>query len=180
MRTVRRGVFVLFFTLTALCAVMLPARAQTGIPVVVLDGKGFGHGVGLAQWGAKYLADAGASHSDILATFYPGTTISTVGEEEIRVSVFSSGSGRTTWTFPNGGEVRSSPSGDQAPGFPVRVAPGGAVVVSYGGGTYRVDPVLAAQSAGSAVVYESPSQTGCTPLVNCPTTTQPGSGGGGG
>ncbi|MEY2456152.1 MAG: hypothetical protein QOK06_1246, partial [Acidimicrobiaceae bacterium] len=58
MAVVRRGVFVLIATVAALMAVMPSARAQTGaIPVVVLDGKGWGHGVGLSQWGAKYMAD---------------------------------------------------------------------------------------------------------------------------
>ena len=69
----RRGVFVLFVALAALLAAPATSHAQTGTPVVVLDGKGFGHGVGLAQWGAKYMADAGAGHEDILAKFYPGT-----------------------------------------------------------------------------------------------------------
>src|SRR3954449_627909 len=109
MRTVRRGVFVLFLTLTALCAVVLPARAQTGVPVVVLDGKGFGHGVGLAQWGAKYMADGGAHHEDILAKFYPGTQLATdLGSGSIRVAVYTSSDNAATLSFPSGGEVRSS------------------------------------------------------------------------
>src|SRR3954451_12839287 len=117
MRTVRRGVFVLFATLAAILAALPTARAQTGIPVVVLDGRGFGHGVGLAQWGAKYMADAGAHHEDILARFYPGTTLSTAGGT-VRVAVYTSPDNRTTWSFPYGGEVRSSPDGPQDPGFP--------------------------------------------------------------
>jgi SpoIID/LytB domain protein len=79
MSTVRRGVFVLFLFLAALVVAPGTARAQTGTPVVVLDGRGFGHGVGLAQWGAKYMADAGAHHEDILAKFYPGTELSSAG-----------------------------------------------------------------------------------------------------
>src|SRR3954465_11040409 len=110
MRTVRRGVFVLFVALAALSAALPAARAQTGIPVVVLDGKGFGHGVGLAQWGAKYMADAGAPPEDILQTFYPGTELSTAGGT-VRVAVYTSGDNRATLEFPYGGEIRSSPDG---------------------------------------------------------------------
>ena len=33
---------------------------------------GFGHGVGLCQWGADGMAAAGASYADILARYYPG------------------------------------------------------------------------------------------------------------
>lgn len=41
----------------------------------VLNGAGLGHGVGLCQWGAKGMALAGHSSSDILAWYFPGTTI---------------------------------------------------------------------------------------------------------
>src|SRR5438067_13830694 len=119
MRTVRRGVFVLFLSLAALLAALPAARAQTGVPVVVLDGRGWGHGVGLAQWGAKYMADAGARHEDILARFYPSTELSTdLGSGTIRVAVYKSSDNSATLNFPSGGEVRSSPYGDQRPGFP--------------------------------------------------------------
>jgi stage II sporulation protein D len=33
-------------------------------------GRGWGHGVGLCQWGAKFMADAGRSHEDILTFYY--------------------------------------------------------------------------------------------------------------
>ena len=120
--TVRRAVFVVVLMFAWLVAVVPMARAQAGTPVVVLDGRGFGHGVGLAQWGAKYLADAGANHEDILAKFYPGTELSTA-EGTVRVAVYTSPDNRTTLSFPDGGELRSSPGGDQAAGFPVAVGP---------------------------------------------------------
>jgi len=41
----------------------------------VFEGKGYGHGVGLCQWGALELAREGKNYRDILAFFYPGTTI---------------------------------------------------------------------------------------------------------
>ncbi|MBU4484383.1 SpoIID/LytB domain-containing protein, partial [bacterium] len=34
-------------------------------------GKGFGHGVGLSQWGAKNMADKGFGYKDILEFYYP-------------------------------------------------------------------------------------------------------------
>ena len=39
-------------------------------------GKGWGHGIGLSQYGAKDLADAGIKYDVILSTYYPGTEIS--------------------------------------------------------------------------------------------------------
>ena len=38
--------------------------------------KGYGHGVGLSQWGAKALAKQGRNFADILAHYYPGTSLS--------------------------------------------------------------------------------------------------------
>jgi SpoIID/LytB domain protein len=168
-------------------ALVAPAEAQAdGTPVVVLDGKGWGHGVGLSQWGAKYMADAGANHEQILSTFYPGTALADDGGSSVRVSVYTAPDGRATLTFPNGGEVRSSPSGDQAPGFPIAVGPGGAIVVSYDG-TYHATTTVSGQAASRPVMWSAPSsgEDLCDILHNCPsdttTTTQPaGDGGGGG
>jgi stage II sporulation protein D len=42
---------------------------------ITIDGKGFGHGVGLCQWGAMYLAAHGKSSDEILSHYYPGTEI---------------------------------------------------------------------------------------------------------
>ena len=39
---------------------------------LVLEGRGWGHGVGMVQWGAKGKADRGLSYSDILAAYYGG------------------------------------------------------------------------------------------------------------
>ena len=36
---------------------------------------GYGHGVGMSQWGAKALAEQGASAAEILAHYFPGTTL---------------------------------------------------------------------------------------------------------
>jgi stage II sporulation protein D len=41
----------------------------------VFKGRGWGHKVGLCQWGAKGMADAGKSYKKILKYYYPGTDI---------------------------------------------------------------------------------------------------------
>jgi stage II sporulation protein D len=38
-------------------------------------GSGHGHGVGMSQWGAQAMAESGAGYREILAAFYPGTTV---------------------------------------------------------------------------------------------------------
>jgi stage II sporulation protein D len=42
---------------------------------VTFTGRGFGHGVGLCQWGARGLADAGRTWQEVLLTYYPGAQI---------------------------------------------------------------------------------------------------------
>ena len=43
-------------------------------------GGGFGHGVGLSQYGSYNLANLGWSAAQILAFYYPGTTIQSLNE----------------------------------------------------------------------------------------------------
>lgn len=145
------------------------AGAQGAVPVVVLDGTGYGHGVGLSQWGAEHLASTGRSAADILATFYPGASL---GEASgpVRVAVHKPAAPTTTLTFPQGGEVRSPLEGPQAPGFPVPVAPGGRVRITYDG-SYRVDGVVSGQGAAAPTAYRTePCLLG---VVCSPTTTTP-------
>lgn len=39
---------------------------------LILEGRGWGHGIGMVQWGAKGKADLGLGYADILATYYGG------------------------------------------------------------------------------------------------------------
>jgi len=50
------------------------------LPVTfVFSGKGFGHGVGMSQWGAQGMALKGASYQQILAHYYLGIALVSVG-----------------------------------------------------------------------------------------------------
>jgi stage II sporulation protein D len=44
----------------------------------VLRGRGYGHGIGMCQWGAIGRARAGQDAATILRTYYPGTSVGTV------------------------------------------------------------------------------------------------------
>lgn len=44
-------------------------------PMIVIEGCGRGHGVGLCQWGARGLANDGADAAAILTHFFPGTEV---------------------------------------------------------------------------------------------------------
>jgi peptidoglycan hydrolase-like amidase len=47
---------------------------------VVLEGAGQGHGIGLCQRGAKAMAENGANYRDILAHYFPNTTLQTINK----------------------------------------------------------------------------------------------------
>ena len=49
--------------------------AKTKGGEVHFSGRGFGHGVGMCQWGAKGLADAGYNYLEILAHYYSGSAV---------------------------------------------------------------------------------------------------------
>jgi stage II sporulation protein D len=63
---------VLVGALAALGSAWAAPRPAT---VFVLAGGGWGHGVGMSQWGAFGQAQAGRDYRAILAHYYPGTTL---------------------------------------------------------------------------------------------------------
>ena len=46
---------------------------------IVFEGKGYGHGVGMSQWGAMAMADAGYDYRRILNFYYSGVTMERIG-----------------------------------------------------------------------------------------------------
>jgi SpoIID/LytB domain protein len=66
----------------AACATAGAARAATAL---LVTGHGWGHGVGMSQWGAYGYALHGWKYRRILSHYYPGTTMSRVGEMRVRV-----------------------------------------------------------------------------------------------
>ena len=47
---------------------------------LILDGRGYGHGAGMCQYGAEFMAKSGKSARSILERYYPGATIVTMPE----------------------------------------------------------------------------------------------------
>jgi len=85
--------------LALLAAVVLTAPATHASPATttqyvaprgsgalfLFSGHGWGHGVGMGQWGAQGYALHGYTYEDILAAYYPGTTLSQTTTRRIRV-----------------------------------------------------------------------------------------------
>lgn len=58
---------------------------------LVLRGSGWGHGVGLSQWGAKGMAEAGYNERQILEHYYPGASITDIGNLRMDGSKLNAG-----------------------------------------------------------------------------------------
>ena len=50
-------------------------KAGGEVSTLTVNGRGYGHGIGMCQWGAIGRARAGQNYRTILETYYPGTTI---------------------------------------------------------------------------------------------------------
>jgi SpoIID/LytB domain protein len=59
--------------------------AVYGEAVFVVSGRGWGHGVGMSQYGAYGQALAGRTYGQILGHYYTGTEIGRAGRKEVRI-----------------------------------------------------------------------------------------------
>ncbi|HEU6444470.1 MAG TPA: SpoIID/LytB domain-containing protein [Gaiellaceae bacterium] len=66
-------------------AAQAEAAARPGAPVFVINGRGWGHGVGMSQWGAHGFARRGLDYRRILAHYYRGATIGRAPVAKVRV-----------------------------------------------------------------------------------------------
>jgi stage II sporulation protein D len=67
-----------------LAALATPASASAGT-VFLLDGRGWGHGVGMSQWGAEGYARHGWDYRRILGHYYPTTRLTVAHPRPVRV-----------------------------------------------------------------------------------------------
>jgi len=73
-----------------LAAAGTEAAPKPPAPAFVLAGGGWGHGVGMSQWGAYGQAKAGRDYRQILSTYYSGTTMASAPDtllQRVRVLV---------------------------------------------------------------------------------------------
>jgi stage II sporulation protein D len=78
----RRGAVTLAVLACGVCPV--PAF---GSALFLIKGAGWGNGVGMSQWGAEGYALHGWDYRQILAHYYPQTTISVVPQRAVRVLI---------------------------------------------------------------------------------------------
>jgi stage II sporulation protein D len=71
--------------LIALALAALPAAASAASTKYVLKGRGFGHGIGMSQYGADGFAQHGWDYRQILGHYYTGTDIGQTSTRTVRV-----------------------------------------------------------------------------------------------
>lgn len=81
-------------TLAALLVLAAPAAAQSSKTTFTIKGAGFGHGVGMSQYGALGYAQNGWDASRILGHYYTGTSLGTTDpNQKVRVQLVAQTSG---------------------------------------------------------------------------------------
>ncbi|HUQ22402.1 MAG TPA: SpoIID/LytB domain-containing protein [Gaiellaceae bacterium] len=123
----------------------LPAQAGAGT-LFLIDGRGWGHGIGMSQYGARGYAQHGWGYERILAHYYPGTLLRPMHPRPVRVLLAEGrvavrlGSARPFRVVDARGKVRKLKPGArklEARGlaklrFPLRFEPGASPVTVDG------------------------------------------------
>ncbi len=77
--------FIAAVAASAVTAAAAGTSPSTTAPLFVLTGGGWGHGVGMSQWGALGQAREGRRYEEILTTYYPGTELAPTAVSKVRV-----------------------------------------------------------------------------------------------
>src|SRR5579875_1198675 len=149
LRSMRR--FALL-SLLVVAGAAAPAAGASGSPrqvtppgsgaLFLIRGHGFGHGVGMSQWGAQGYAEQGATYEQILSLYYPGTTLETAPSTDIRVLLSQ-------------GAKTLSISSDE----PIAVTDGNGVAHTLAAGTTKLTPALKLAVDGGAALPLTPPLT---------------------
>ena len=142
------AVVAALFTAALVPATAEPARTSP-FRALVIRGHGFGHGIGLSQWGAEERAKAGEDYRQILGFYYPGTQLTAAAPVRVRILV---------------GHGPVATIGSSKP-FTLHDASGAALRLAAG--RYRVTP--AGVVAGRTVLFPLVATRGRAPLTLGPT-----------
>ncbi len=148
--------------MAALLVAATPAVARSTQYTFTLTGRGWGHGVGMSQWGAYGYAKHGWKYKAILKHYYRGISLSPVGNPVVRVNL-RSGRKAIKLTCPKDFTVRSD-------GATRTIAAGTTATTTFTGSRYRVVAGSLRETFVEAPVFKtvcgavSPSRVGSTPM----------------
>lgn len=154
------GLGLLMLSTGVVVGLATPAAAEEyRVPanrIFAVDGRGFGHGRGMSQWGAQGAAVLGRSSETILATYYPGTLSTPTPEDPARLlRVVLTGAG-VEGRKPISGQASTDRRYECDSAGPaacdLEVLPMSGLAVRNGGGGWTTLPSTVAVSGGSATV----------------------------
>jgi stage II sporulation protein D len=146
------------------CVLLTAAPAAAGTKLVV-TGHGWGHGVGMSQWGAYGYARHGWTWQRILGHYYPGTALADAPVSKVRVLLLE-GTPRATVACAGGirvsdrtGRGHALPAGSYAVGSKLRLPVGHKRVRVQHGRQHRerFAVVPAARALRAPVVFDCPT-----------------------
>src|SRR5512133_1222473 len=150
-RTVATASILLLGLCPAAAHARLDAKAAAGAATFVVTGHGWGHGVGMSQYGAYGYAQKGVGYAKIVLHYFPGTELGQAPVSKVRVLLTSG--------------VAKLPLGS-ASDFRVKDATG--VTHDVTAGTYTLTPALKLKVDGEATARALPGpllfQPGAAPL----------------
>ena len=96
------------------CGQAPAAKRSAGLPrpIFFVTGHGWGHGIGLSQYGAYGYAQHGLKYDKIVAHYYPGTTLGQAPSSKVRAG--SSMSSRCVTAIPRLASAAAVASGTGA------------------------------------------------------------------
>jgi stage II sporulation protein D len=130
---------------------------------VVARGRGWGHGVGMSQWGARSLAARGRGTASILRHYYGPATIERVTEPPAIRVLAAEGLARVFVRTPAGARATDAAGSDIAPGdrFEIR---GGATLRILRDRSSHIAPVLQVTLAAAAPLSAQPGASIALPF----------------
>jgi stage II sporulation protein D len=124
----------------------LAAPAWSATTNVTMTGRGWGHGIGMSQWGAYGFAKNGSSYEQILKHYYTGIALGKVDNDLIRVRLRG---GVSTVRL-----TCASPYVASITGKRLEIPGGVTAVVTWAGGAYKVTAGALVQTFGSPVTFQ--------------------------
>jgi stage II sporulation protein D len=147
-RRVRRSAAGGAASLVALLLVALaaaPVASGASQTMFTLVGRGWGHGIGMCQWGAYGYAKHGWTYDQIIEHYYTGVKLGHVANDSMRV-MLNEGMGSakvssaSAYTVAGGGDPKTLPGGSTA-------------TVTWSGGKYRVSAGGKSYSFGAPLLF---------------------------
>jgi stage II sporulation protein D len=139
------------FVLTAFVVFAVSASPALATPVFVVTGNGYGHGVGMSQYGAQGYALHAWAYRAILGHYYSGTTVESRPSVNVRVLVASA---RATVPLGSSGGFTFAGQPVAAGTYAATVSGGEVVLTGNGTTTSAPSPVTVTPTTSSPLALD--------------------------